>query len=405
TASGGKIRARRFASGKPPHKPLYRIRKTHLRNRTRVGAPILGQTIGNLVAGSIAQSGQERALRRAGVERSVEAFRNQFGDTAEVAAYEEAGLYAANHPGSSEGRSNLDQAARILLQANGSDPEVAAFLNHVDPVGAGGQAGDITVTGHRGYLFGSTIDNAGIWVGEKGQEIAQGVGQFIQNHPGIGIALTLADGAFAVVAPVKYLGGMALDYFKDEATGFIADKMTGPQLWSVEKGQAGGGGFVLAGGIALSGLGAIGGGLKLIGGSTSTGSAGGFSGAYATNGDLVQSIATRADNWGIRNGMGNGPLVGTAKHGYAEALLNRHQRMFGDRGLTAEARYIGGAPWQPGMTTTGSIRLDVVEGPLANPTHVWDYKFGQATLSPSRTTQIQNGIPNGANVPILMVKP
>jgi hypothetical protein len=79
--------------------------------------------------------------------------------------------------------------------------------------------------------------------------------------------------------------------------------------------------------------------------------------------------------------------------------------MFGDRGLTTEARYVGGAPWQPGMTTTGSIRLDVVEGPLASPTTVWDYKFGQATLSSSRITQIQNGIPNGANVPILMVKP
>gem|GEM_PF-4463746 len=48
---------------------------------------------------------------------------------------------------------------------------------------------------------------------------------------------------------------------------------------------------------------------------------------------------------------------------------------------------------------------DVVEGPLDSPTHVWDYKFGGATLSPSRTTQIQNGIPNGTNVPILMVKP
>lgn len=126
---------------------------------------------------------------------------------------------------------------------------------------------------------------------------------------------------------------------------------------------------------------------------------------YATTGDLVQSIATRADNWGIRNGLGNGPVAGTLKHGYAEEVLTRYQRMFGDRGLTAEARYAGGAPWQPGMTTTGSIRLDVVEGPLTNPTQVWDYKFGQATLSPSRITQIQNGIPNGANVPILMVKP
>ena len=103
--------------------------------------------------------------------------------------------------------------------------------------------------------------------------------------------------------------------------------------------------------------------------------------------------------------MGNGPSVGAARHGYAEALLNRYPRMFDDHGLAAEARYMGGTPWQLGMTTTSSIRLDVLEGPLANPTHVWDYKFGQATLSSSRISQIQNGIPNGANVPILMVKP
>lgn len=86
-------------------------------------------------------------------------------------------------------------------------------------------------------------------------------------------------------------------------------------------------------------------------------------------------------------------------------MLNRYRRMFGDRGLTPEARYVDGVPWQTGDSLAGSIRLDVVEGPLANPTHVWDYKFGNATLSQSRITQIQNGIPNGAYVPILMVKP
>ncbi len=106
-------------------------------------------------------------------------------------------------------------------------------------------------------------------------------------HPGIGIALTLADGAFAVVAPVKYLAGMALDYFKDKATGYIADKMTGPQLWSVEKGQAGGSGFVLAGGIALGGLGAVKGGVgpRLLSGE----------GAVGTYRDLI-AAGMKGDN-------------------------------------------------------------------------------------------------------------
>lgn len=55
----------------------------------------------------------------------------------------------------------------------------------------------------------------------------------------------------------KYLGGMALNYFQHEATDYVADKMTGPNPWSVEKGQADGSGFVLGGSIALGGLGSI----------------------------------------------------------------------------------------------------------------------------------------------------
>lgn len=127
---------------------------------------------------------------------------------------------------------------------------------------------------------------------------------------------------------------------------------------------------------------------------------------YATNGDLVQSIATRADRIGaLRQGLGNGPVAGTAKHEIAKDMLIRYQRMFGDRGLLPEQRFVNGAPWRTGDPLAGSIRLDVVEGPLTNPTHVWDYKFGNATLSQSRITQIQNGIPNGVNVPVLGVKP
>ncbi|UOF15052.1 putative Ig domain-containing protein [Lysobacter capsici] len=126
---------------------------------------------------------------------------------------------------------------------------------------------------------------------------------------------------------------------------------------------------------------------------------------YATNGDLVQSIATRADNWGIRQGLGNGPVAGTLKHGYAEVLLHRYQRMFGDRGLSAEVRYVNGNSWRPGDPILSSVRLDVVDGPLTNPTNIWDYKFGNAVLSQSRITRIQSSIPNGANVPVTMVKP
>lgn len=62
-------------------------------------------------------------------------------------------------------------------------------------------------------------------------------------------------------------------------------------------------------------------------------------------------------------------------------------------------------PWRPGTTTTGSTKVYVVEGSLANPTHVWDHTFGQATLSKLRLSQFQNDVLKGANVPIPMVKP
>jgi hypothetical protein len=128
-------------------------------------------------------------------------------------------------------------------------------------------------------------------------------------------------------------------------------------------------------------------------------------GLVRTNGELVQSIATRAEAWGVREGLGNGPVAGTLKHGYAERLLNRYQGIYGDRGLTAEVRYINGVPWQPGDGLAGSIRLDVVEGPLTNPIAIYDYKFGGAVLTPGRVGEIQVGAGLQPNVPILAVRP
>ncbi len=56
TASGGKIRAHRIAPERMPRNRLYRLRKTQLCGQTRIGAHILGNTIGNAVAGGISGS-------------------------------------------------------------------------------------------------------------------------------------------------------------------------------------------------------------------------------------------------------------------------------------------------------------------------------------------------------------
>ena len=125
-----------------------------------------------------------------------------------------------------------------------------------------------------------------------------------------------------------------------------------------------------------------------------------------SNAQLVQDVATRAEAWGTRQGLSTtGSVEGTLKHGYADRVLTRYQQMFGNRGLSTEVRYLNGQVWQPGMPLRGTIRLDVVEGPLNAPTSVFDYKFGGATLSPGRVTQIRAGANLGPSVPVLEVKP
>ncbi|WP_156309586.1 hypothetical protein [Novosphingobium sp. AAP93] len=66
TASGGKIRARRFAPAWSADKPLYRFGKIRHRSQTRVGHPILANTIGNLVADGIAGGRKSKAEDRSG---------------------------------------------------------------------------------------------------------------------------------------------------------------------------------------------------------------------------------------------------------------------------------------------------------------------------------------------------
>ena len=133
---------------------------------------------------------------------------------------------------------------------------------------------------------------------------------------------------------------------------------------------------------------------------------GGFGrgGAYPKNVDLIKSIAGRADAYGARNGFGNGARAGTKMHSYAEKLLMRYQRINGDRGLSAEVTYLNGQPWIGG-STRGSVRLDVVDGPIGNPIAIYDYKFGGAVLTGGRAGQIRAGAGVADDIPVIQVKP
>ena len=125
--------------------------------------------------------------------------------------------------------------------------------------------------------------------------------------------------------------------------------------------------------------------------------------ANRSNAELVRDIGRRADLWGTRRGLVSGNRAGTRQHSYAETLLNRYQRRFPDRGLTTEVRYIRGRPWQSGQGVRGSVRLDVVEGNLRNPTAIYDYKFGTARLPQSRIDQIRRVGGFSPDVPVIGV--
>lgn len=115
-------------------------------------------------------------------------------------------------------------------------------------------------------------------------------------------------------------------------------------------------------------------------------------GRYASHTDaqFLTEIATRAE---AKIG-GVGAVAGTQKHTYAEDLLNRYQRMTGERtNLVTERSYLGGSPVSRG--TAGSARPDVYD-PVSGA--VYDYKF---TVNPGRgipTRQQNNNLSNLPNV-------
>jgi len=113
--------------------------------------------------------------------------------------------------------------------------------------------------------------------------------------------------------------------------------------------------------------------------------------------DLLSGAANRA---ATTVGPGSGPVYGTAVHSVFQDEVNA----LGNTNLATEQSYLNGQLVD--YATPGSVRLDVVEGPLTNPAAVYDLKTGSATLAPSRILQIQSHLPgNGSNIPVIEVRP
>ncbi|MCI9843341.1 RHS repeat-associated core domain-containing protein [Flavobacterium pectinovorum] len=109
-----------------------------------------------------------------------------------------------------------------------------------------------------------------------------------------------------------------------------------------------------------------------------------------TNGQLVESAAIRAE----RAIGGVGGVAGTAKHQYASTLLNRYQRIYGNRGL------------ETGLSFNNNLRLgagnrgflDVIDHTNGV---IYDFKFGKAFMSRAQYNKYFNNF----GLPIYIIRP
>lgn len=120
-----------------------------------------------------------------------------------------------------------------------------------------------------------------------------------------------------------------------------------------------------------------------------------FKAANPATVSALEKAASRA----LRSvGRGKGPLHGTKVH----TAFKREVAGLG-KALKAEVSYKGGRRVSYG--TRGSIRVDVVEGPIDRPVAIYDLKTGGAKLTPGRIKQIRSHLPEQCrDIPIVEIR-
>ena len=96
------------------------------------------------------------------------------------------------------------------------------------------------------------------------------------------------------------------------------------------------------------------------------------------SGNTVNDLTAAAQRASGQVGAGRGAVHGTRVHSAFEAEVNA----LGNANLATEQSYLNGAWVRRG--TPGSIRVDVVVGPVTSPPAIYDLKTGSARLTPSR---------------------
>ena len=105
-----------------------------------------------------------------------------------------------------------------------------------------------------------------------------------------------------------------------------------------------------------------------------------------TNAQIVQRVATKAE---AAIG-GTGRFAGTAKHNYANRLINRYQSIYGNRGLETNVYF------NNGVGNRGFLDvLDRTNG------IIYDFKFGNAVMSGAQRLKYTDNF----GLPIRIIRP
>jgi len=119
----------------------------------------------------------------------------------------------------------------------------------------------------------------------------------------------------------------------------------------------------------------------------------------ATEALVASELSAAATRAAQQVGPGRGSVYGTRVHSAFEVEVNA----LGKGNIHTEVSYLNGQIVPYG--TKGSVRLDVVNGPVNAPISVYDLKTGGATLTQARIQQIQSHISNGRFVPVSEIRP
>jgi RHS repeat-associated protein len=113
----------------------------------------------------------------------------------------------------------------------------------------------------------------------------------------------------------------------------------------------------------------------------------------------VQQLQGAANRAAANVGSGSGSVYGT----YVHSAFSDEIEALNNPNLFSEQSYLNGEAVDYG--TSGSVRIDVGEGTVENPTAAYDLKTGSAKLTPARIRQIQSHLPGGSSVPVYQMRP